>query len=476
MTSRVSGPVSEALILAAGRGSRLGHETAKPLFPLFGVPLLGRTLFTLEQAGVTDAYIVLGYNGDAIRRGIERIERLRIRVHWVENPRWQEPNGVSVLAAEAFLERPFILTMSDHLFEAATVERLQAMADGLKGLVLAVDREPDEGIDLEDATKVRLDGDRILDIGKGLTEYDAVDTGVFLASPELFTALHAVEKEGEGPSLSDGVLHLAARGQARISDATDLVWQDMDTREDVRAAERKLLARWPKPTDGPVSRMINRPISKAISRRLAPLGVTPNQVSLVTLVLGILSGVFAGVGGYAAWLASGALFQLGSILDGTDGELAILTFRASPQGAWIDTVCDNITYLAFLSGLTFGVYRAEMPPLYFWAGIAGFLAAAVSLGNINFYLLREGKSGSALTVKYHYQERATLFARVWQILHYFGKRDLLSFLAFFLAAIGQLPLALPMFGVGATLFLLPATTTANVSLFLRTRRLAAGGE
>jgi hypothetical protein len=55
-----------------------------------------------------------------------------------------------------------------------------------------------------------------------------------------------------------------------------------------------------------------------------------------------------------------------------------------------------------------------------------------------------------------------------------GKRDLASFLVFVLAVLGQLPLGLPILGVTATLFLLPATLEANVSHWLRVRRARPG--
>jgi len=477
----VSSPRSlptRALILAAGRGSRIGKDESKPLVPVLGVPLLARTLFTLEKAGITDAYVVVGYEGQRVRREIDAIRRLGLRVHWIENERWRESNGVSVLAAEAALtadaeeDESFVLTMADHVFEAGAVRRLREVAEKDRGLSLLVDRRVEEVHDLEDATKVRTRDGRIQEIGKGLESFDAVDTGLFLATPALFRVLRTLDAgESPGPSLSDGVLRLAQEGEAWVVPGGDLTWQDVDTPADVEEAERKLLGAWPKPTDGPVSRLINRPISLAISRRLAGTGITPNQISVLTLIMGLLAGLSAAVGGYAWWLASGLLFQVASILDGTDGELAILTFRTSPQGAWVDTVCDNVSYVAFLLGLLVGVHRADLPPFYLWTGLAGLGAALLSLANINLYLLREGRSGSALSVRYGFEEGEGIVQRVMRGLQYLGKRDLLSFLAFVLALLGQLPLALPLFGVGATLLLLPATVKANISLYLRNRKL-----
>jgi len=464
-------PVTRALVLAAGLGSRLRHETPKPLFPVMGVPLLARTLFTLEQAGIADAYVVLGYEGERIRREIEKIDRFGIRIHWLLNDRWREPNGVSVLAAEGTLTEPFILTMSDHLFEVEAVERLRAASGRLSGILLVADPRIDAVNDPDDATKVRLEDGRIADIGKSLSDFDAIDTGVFLASPVLFAALRSVEG-ASGPSLSDGVRKLAHEGRAHVVDGSGIEWQDVDTQDDVRAAERMLLARWPKPSDGPVARRFNRRISTAITRRLAGTGITPNQVSVATMVVSLLSAACAAVGGYGFWLASGILFQLASILDGADGELAILTFQSSRRGEWIDTLCDNISYVAFLVGLTAGAHRAMLPPLYFWGGLAGITAAALSLMNINMYLVRERKSGSALSVRYAYRQGTGAVSRIMRAVHYLGRRDLFSFLVLLLAVVGRLPLALPLFGLGATLLLLPATTHANLSDFFRARRVA----
>jgi phosphatidylglycerophosphate synthase len=253
------------------------------------------------------------------------------------------------------------------------------------------------------------------------------------------------------------------------------MWQDVDTPDDVAVAERKLLSAWPKPTDGVISRWINRPLSLRVTRLLAPTGVTPNQVSVVTLVLGLLAAGFAALGGYAWWLAAAVTFQVASVLDGTDGELASLTFRQTPFGAWMDTICDNVSYVAFMVGTLWGVHRAGLSHAYLWWGALGFASAVLSLANIQMVLRRDGTSGSALSVRYAHQEGENLVHRLFQAVHAFGKRDLIAFLVLAFAALGLLPLGLPVLGVGATLFLLPATLQANVSHWLRMREFVADG-
>lgn len=478
-----AGAVTRALVLAAGEGSRLDGDTPKPAFRLLGLPLLGRVLFTLQEVGVTDAHVVVGHRAGEVRRVVESLDRLELALHWIHNDRWRGRNGLSVLAAEPALGgdgAPFLLTMADHVVEPGLVADLlrppagwaretgrRPPGEGSGGrrpaLALAVDPRPERVEGLDDATRVRRDGDRIRDIGKSLERYDAVDTGVFLATPALFEALRAVDRGEEGPALSDGVRRLADQGRARAVEVGGRLWQDVDDRRDARVAERKLLEAVRSGEDGPVARHLNRPLSTAVSRWLVRTPVTANQVSVATLGVGLLSAGFAAAGGYAAHLASGLLFQAASVLDGTDGEVAKLTFRSSRRGEWVDTICDNLAYLAFLVGLTVGVRRMGLPDLYFWSGLLAVGAATISMASINLHLLARDASGSARAVEYGYQEGEDAKSRVMQWLHYLGKRDMLALVVLALAVVGHLPLGLPVFGVAATVLMVPATGKALLS-------------
>lgn len=461
--------VTQALVLAAGLGSRLESATPKPLQRVLGVPLLARTLYTLQRGGVTDAYVVVGHEAQRVQDAMARWSREGLNVHWIFNPDWREPNGLSVLAAEGVLDSPFYLSMTDHVFQPGVVTALAA-AGSRGGINLAVDYCVDGVLDIDDATKVCVESGRISRIAKALTEYDAIDTGVFLASPALFTAIREAHANGEEPSVSAGVQRLAAQGRAWVTDIQGLMWQDVDTPADLAEAKRKLLAGIRKDSDGPISRYLNRPLSTALSRLLVHTPVTPNQISVSTLVLSLIGAGFAVAGGYVNFLIAGVLFQIASIVDGTDGEIAKLKFLSSHRGEWIDTVCDNLSYLAFLAGLTLGAYRTGLPAYYPLTGVLGFVMGAGSIANLTSYVAREKSSGSFLSVRYSYQDKTGLGSRIMRVVHFMGKRDFFAFLALVLAVVGQLPLALPVFGVGATLLLFPATLHANVSSWLLRRR------
>jgi choline kinase len=122
----------------------------------------------------------------------------------------------------------FLLLMADHIFEPETARRLLRQPLGEQEVILAVDRNIGRVFDIDDATKVRLDHDHIVEIAKCLRHYNALDTGMFLCSQALFGRLEDASACGSC-SLSDGMRLLAAQGKFRGFDIGDAHWQDVDT-------------------------------------------------------------------------------------------------------------------------------------------------------------------------------------------------------------------------------------------------------
>lgn len=231
--------VKRAVILAAGRGSRLvsGEEIPKPLKHVGSVPLLVRILRTLQSEGITEVVVVVGYRGDQIKAALLAEPSLALKLIFVENPTWDRgANGISVLCAKEYIDQDCILSMADHLYAPEIVRRLRE-ADLRGRCALAVDRDIERCFDLDDATKVRLDGEQIADIGKEIEVYDAIDTGVFRINAKLVAQLEAVFDSRGDCSLSDGVRSLSASGDFTTVDAGDARWIDVDTPEAHARAE-----------------------------------------------------------------------------------------------------------------------------------------------------------------------------------------------------------------------------------------------
>ena len=231
--------VDQCLILAAGNGSRiasLSGSVPKPLVPLCGVPLIEHVILSAQQAGISRFVIVVGYRADMIRRWFAARSLGRISVTWIENLDYHKANGVSALAAKEELHNPFLLLMSDHLFEPKTAKALLREPLSDDEVILGVDYKIDRVFDLDDATKVQCSRNHIVGIGKDLARYNALDTGMFLCSPSLFHRLESARKDGNC-SLSDGMRQLGREHKLRAFDIGDAHWQDVDTPEALAYAE-----------------------------------------------------------------------------------------------------------------------------------------------------------------------------------------------------------------------------------------------
>jgi len=234
-------PVSTAVVLMAGMGSRLRATTGvlpKPLFPLLGKPLITYTLEALARNGLTTVHAITGYESETVSKRVSELAPPGVKLNFVFNRDWQKQNGISVLAAAPRVTGEFLLMMSDHLFDDALIHELITGPEA-DCLALAVDRKIDAIFDLDDAMKVKTDGNRICAIDKRLTDFDAVDTGLFRCSPEFFDYLERAKIDGDC-SLADGVRLAATEDKARVVDIGDLWWQDVDTPEMFSEAERNL--------------------------------------------------------------------------------------------------------------------------------------------------------------------------------------------------------------------------------------------
>lgn len=220
------------VILAAGLGTRLrGVSNSKPLTPLAGAPLIEHVVRRAVAGGASRFVVVTGHEAERVEHVLAVLGRLlEVPVEFVRVDDCTRPNGFSALAGSARIEGPYLLLMSDHLFDPEIVVRLAGRADSSADVVLAVDRNPSgDLIDLADATKVAVAPDgRIKRIGKELERFNAIDTGVFVAGPGLAEAIRADIAEGGAGSLSAGVQRLADAGRAQTMDIGAARWIDVD--------------------------------------------------------------------------------------------------------------------------------------------------------------------------------------------------------------------------------------------------------
>ena len=337
-------PARMAVVLAAGRSERLRELTgggSKALLRLGGLPLVERVVRTLLAAGTARVLVVVGHHAGPVAAVLSLMGSTRVRTVLAEH--WERGNGASLAAAEAVLRlEPFVLVTADHVFSEGALNTLLA---SLEPAVL-VDPSPSPPVWAE-GTKVRIQDGLATAFGKHLDE-PAVDCGAFVLPADIFTYVRRAATDKDY-TLAGAVTQLAAERPLRaVALPKGAWWRDVDTTDDLRQARGLLRKSLTKASDGPVSRLLNRPISTRLSMALAALRPPPDLVSLLALLLGLAAaGLLAGGVG----IIGGILVLAASILDGTDGELARLQFRAGPRGAMLDGILDRLADAAILAGL-----------------------------------------------------------------------------------------------------------------------------
>ncbi len=334
--------------MAAGRGSRLGHRSGTPkmLHLLLGVPLVERAVRTLFELGLEEVVVVYGAHpavGDYCRKALaDRFRGGSLKVVFAS--RWQEGNGASLAAVEPYVEadEAFISVSGDHF---TTSDCLRALLDAQAPSVL-VDSPGRPGIDDEEATKVLSDPDgTVVDIGKDVTGRPgyvlSVDAGAHLLTPAVFPHLGPRPDGGEVSLTSAlrAIAHTGALRTVRVPQGSS--WQDIDTPSDLKWAKRKALGSLRSDKDGLVARLLNRPLSLAITSVVSRWRPSPNAISIVAFMVAVVAALVAAVGAVPG-IVPGLLVQAASVVDGVDGELARATFRSSRFGRLLDGVLDRI--------------------------------------------------------------------------------------------------------------------------------------
>jgi phosphatidylglycerophosphate synthase len=167
-----------------------------------------------------------------------------------------------------------------------------------------------------------------------------------------------VEYVAPGSAAPEG----AQRERADVIAGIELV--DDDAR---KRAEWALIRRMNKSFEGPVDALINWRFSMRITRVLArrSLAVTPNHVTVVAILVGVLAAFLVSRGTWACVAVAGVLLELNSILDSCDGELARLRYQYSKVGQWLDNLSDDIVDNVFII-----CAGAWLGGVWLWLGVA----------------------------------------------------------------------------------------------------------
>lgn len=240
-------------------------------------------------------------------------------------------------------------------------------------------------------------------------EHDAV----FVADHATARRLAARAAEPGGIAAEVAALAAAPAGSPGIATAPVPYLGFTTTAVDARGrrrAERRLVWSLRKSADGIAAKLLNRHISLPISWLLCRTPVHPNHVTVVAFLCALAGGITLSRGGYLAGVIGMLLVELGSIVDGIDGELARLKFLFSRLGQWLDTVADDLGNIAYTTGAAVNLHLAGVT----WAAplaAAAATAFALTQGTQYYLIARVYKSGDLAAIPWAFQSSEFLSQR-----------------------------------------------------------------
>lgn len=325
------------------------------------------------------------------------------------------------------------------VFDPSIARRLAAIDDRGGDLWLATAPGPAHG-----GLPVARKADRVSAVGQG----DDVAVGLARVGPDFAKAAAAALAAEPDATVPGVIAELARRDKVRAIEVGAALWHPAATADERAAARRKLLLSLTKPTDGLVSKLVNRRGSRIVTGALLGTGLTPNQMTLIAAVFGVIGIALVAGGGWAMVALGATLVQLQSILDGCDGELARLTFRSSRVGEWLDSIVDDAMNIAYPLALGAAAAMQHDARLWWWLGVVGAAGFATHSAVIYTDIARRHGSGNPFLFRWWFQKddaylQQTLASssgglNLVGFFHALGRRDLFLF-AFMLCGWAGLP-------------------------------------
>jgi phosphatidylglycerophosphate synthase len=134
-----------------------------------------------------------------------------------------------------------------------------------------------------------------------------------------------------------------------------------------------------------------------MTRRLVPLPITPNQVTVIATLMGIVGAGFLALGTYGSQLLGSVFLVLSVVIDGCDGEIARLKYLESDFGRRLDFFLDNVVNTLGIFACSYGYYLQGGPSFYLWASFINAGAALASVFPVYWLFFRESKEAYSPT-------------------------------------------------------------------------------
>ena len=445
--------LSTAILLPSvslfGEPDGLYPNEVGPLTSVVGIGLFQRTVLTLQRAGIRQLMVLVGPEEDQLKQALSKGSRVTIPVRWLPIREFplDDPRTWDTLAAEI---RGFcLLSGVQGVFASPLIESLRhEVQEGQAIVVARADNERSRPL-RRSSLRLKVQAGRLLSMTSKQDGAALVATDLVVLPAGLMTVSGHVEVETGTVPIRRWLERAAVDGHVRVlsTETNPSHWyQNVRDASDVKVAERKLFNSLKGEFEGFVDRFFNRKVSHWFTRIFLAAGFSPNIITILATLVGLVAAASFGVGTYSTGIIAALLFQLAAIIDCCDGEVARLTFTESPFGAWLDITMDNVVHMAIFAGIAVGSYLRMAGSDGAWIPLA--LGSAAVLGNgLSFWLVtRAQKIKSSNGWKTPVQAAWSDF-----MLKNVASRDF-SVVVLIFAFIGKLDWFLGMAAIGSVVF------------------------
>jgi len=392
-----------------------------PLTPVGGLPLFLRTVLTLQRAGIANIVVLSGAEEESLKRLLSQDARVVAVVRWMALREFplDDPRTWEVL--EQDIQGACLVIGMRTVFSRCLIEQFRQHVDAHAGQRVVVTACA--------ADKPAAESVEIMALPAGLLS----GAGWQAMSARHRMPFHLIQVQA------------AAEGRLQslpVSMESSQWCQTLCHSASVKEAEQRLLHAPKGPYDGLIDTYFNRKVASGLTRLFVKAGWSPNAVTSLSILIGLLAAVLFAQGAYLAAVAGALLFQVSAIVDCCDGDVARLTFRESRFGERLDLIGDNVVHMAIFGALGWAGYTHGGGKGFLALGLLAIIGNGLSLWFVTQVKARGARQGGTSPVR---------AARSEFIVKHMASRDF-SIVVLFFALVNLLDVFLWLAAIGSNVF------------------------
>ena len=354
-----------------------------------GLPLLKRTLLSAQKGGIDEFIIVDADSDERLRTLLSKDARIHPHVRWSDNDNLPDlikdraPEPIMLIKAEAVFDPNIIKLMAQPGLENTSARvAVRNTAGKSRPGQCTLELNGDDVIDC--SIRIPHQTDKHHQVGNPGNTKNVQTAGLILARPDALKYF-AMKAAVSHLDLCDAVEDVLSAGKVKAVDVTNELCMEITSQETLQESKNKLYGLLSLSSDSPFSIHVSRKLSRLVSSVLVSLPITPNQITLLSLFIGLAACWFFLQGGYRYSVLGAVVLYTSIILDCSDGEVARLKFMSSRYGGLLDSLCDSTVFSGVLFCAALAIHRdSHMPNII----VVGAVAAVVMFicSNLYFYL------------------------------------------------------------------------------------------